>query len=396
MEHVNALKDRVCNEIDSMRTDLVSLSTRIYENPEIGFQEHQAVGWLGAFLQEGGFTFEPGIAGLETAFRAQSRGVQERPHVALLAEYDALPGLGHACGHNLICTASVGAAVALRRAAQTLPGTLSVLGTPAEEGGGGKVFMVDRGVFEGVDAALMFHPSRNNWWTRGALAARRLTVRFRGRAAHAAAMPERGINALNALLMTFHGIDSLRQHVTSDVRIHGIVSHGGDAANIVPAFAEGKFSVRAGTRQGLTDVLAKAKRCAEAGAAATGASVEFEEGPVYAERYNNRVLADLFAENMQRLGVKGDPPPTQGGVGSSDIGNVSMVVPTIHPYLSIVDADISGHTPEFREAAGSAKGFNAMVLAAKGLAMTVLDVMYRPGAAGEMWSALRSSVTGGE
>ncbi len=392
MDELSALKDRVCREVDAIRDDLIALSKRIYEHPEVGFRERKAVEWLGAFLGERGFAFEPGIAGLETAFRAQYRGSSDHPHVALLAEYDALPGLGHACGHNLICTASVGAAVALRRSAQTLPGTVTVLGTPAEEGGGGKVFMVERGVFNGVDAAMMFHPSRNNLWTRGALAALRLTVRFHGRAAHAAAMPEKGVNALNALLMTFHGIDSLRQHVTSDVRIHGIVSHGGDAPNIVPAFAEGNFSVRAGTRRALTDVLAMVKRCAEAGAVATGARVEFEEGPVYAERYNNRVLAGLFAENMRRLGVEGEEPPAQGGVGSSDIGNVSMAVPTIHPYLRIVNGEVSGHTPEFREASGSPQGFEAMLLAAKGLAMTALDVMYRPGGTDEAWTAFRASV----
>jgi len=166
MDELSALKDRVCREVDAMRDDLIALSKRIYEHPEIGFRERKAVEWLGAFLGERGFAFEPGIAGLETAFRAQHRGSSDRPHAALLAEYDALPGLGHACGHNLIYTASVGAAVALRRSAQTLPGTVTVLGTPAEEGGGGKVFMVDRGVFDGVDAAMMFHPSRNNLCTR--------------------------------------------------------------------------------------------------------------------------------------------------------------------------------------------------------------------------------------
>ncbi len=176
------------------------------------------------------------------------------------------------------------------------------------------------------------------------------------------------------------------------MRIHGIVSHGGDAPNIVPAFAEGNFLVRAGTRRALTDVLGMVKRCAEAGAVATGARVEFEEGPVYAERYNNRVLAGLFAENMRRLGVEGEEPPAQGGIGSSDIGNVSMAVPTIHPYLRIVDGEVSGHTPEFREAAGSPQGFEAMLLAAKGLAMTALDVMYRPGGTDEAWTAFRASV----
>ena len=373
-----------------MRDDLVSLSARIHEHPEVGLQEHQAARWLGAFLQEAGFTVEQPIAGLETAFRARHRGAQDRPHVALLAEYDALAGLGHACGHNLICTASVGAAAALRRAVPRLSGTLTVLGTPAEETAGGKVIMVDAGIFSGIDAAMMFHPSRNNWWTRGALAAQSLTTAFHGRAAHAAAMPEAGINALNALLLTYRAIDALRQHVTSDVRIHGVITHGGDAPNIVPAFAQGEFLVRAGTRRALVDVMAKVRCCAEGAAVATGARVELTEGLVYAERNNNRVLAGFFAENMRRLRVEGEQPPAQGGVGSSDIGNVSMIVPTIHPYLKIAD-DVSGHTPEFREAARSPRGYAAMLLAAKGLAMTALDVMSRPGAVDEMWSEFRSA-----
>lgn len=392
MAELSALKDRACAEVDAMGEDLVALSRQIYDHPETGFRERRAVGWLGAFLRQGGFTFEPGIAGMETAFRARYRGAQSRPHVALLAEYDALPGLGHACGHNLICAASAGAAVAVTRAAPDLPGTLSVLGTPAEEGGGGKVLMVERGVFRDLDAALMFHPARKNWWTRGALAAQPLTVTFRGRAAHAAAMPEQGVNALNALLLMFRSIDALRQHLTSDVRIHGIITHCGDAPNIVPALARGAFLVRAATRAALAEVVAKVKRCAEGSAVATGAAVELEDGLVHAERNNNRVLAGLFAENMRRLGLEGDPPPAAGGVGSSDVGNVSLAVPTIHPYLQIVDGEVSGHTPEFREASGSARGFHAMLLAAKGLATTVLDVLYRPAVVGEMWSEFRASV----
>jgi amidohydrolase len=391
---VDALKQRVCGEVDAMRDDLVSLSRRIHDHPEIGLQEHKAAGWLCAFLHEAGLTVDRPTADLETAFRAQHRGSPPRPHVAFLAEYDALAGLGHACGHNLICTASVGAAAALRRAAPDLPGTLTVLGTPAEETVGGKILMVDRGVFEGVDAALMFHPSRNNWWVRGALAAQSLTVAFHGRAAHAAAMPEQGVNALNALLLTYHGIDSLRQHVTSDVRIHGIITHGGDAPNIVPAFAQGEFLVRALTRAALVELMARVKRCAEGAAAATGARVEFREGLVYAERNNNGVLAGLFGENMRLLGVDGEHPPAQGGVGSSDIGNVSMVVPTIHPYLKITEG-ASGHTPEFREAAASERGFATMLLAAKGLALTAIDLLYRPGVVEEMWSEFRSSPLAG-
>lgn len=390
MDDLSLHKDRVCAAVDAMRDDLVALSGRIHEHPEVGLEEHQAARWLGAFLQDAGFTVEQPIAGLETAFRARHQGTRDRPHVALLAEYDALAGLGHACGHNLICTASVGAAAALRRTLPHLPGTLTVLGTPAEETAGGKVIMVDGGVFSGIDAAMMFHPSRNNWWTRGALAAQSLTVAFHGRSAHAAAMPEAGINALNALLLTYRAIDALRQHVTSDVRIHGIITHGGDAPNIVPAFAQGEFLVRAGTRNALVDVMAKVRRCAEGAAVGTGARAELTEGLVYSERKNNRALAGFFAENMRRLGVDGEQPPAQGGIGSSDIGNVSLVVPTIHPYLKIAD-DVSGHTPEFREAAGSPRGYAAMLLAAKGLAMTALDVMHRPGAVDEMWSEFRST-----
>ena len=392
MDELTALKDRVCRELDAMRDSLGTLSRQIYENPEIGFEERKALQWVSAFLREAGFSVEPGTAGMETAFRAEVRGQKDRPNVALLAEYDALKGLGHACGHNLICSASAGAAAALHRAAPHLPGTLTVLGTPAEEGGGGKVIMVDRGVFNGIDAAMMFHPSRDNWWVRGALAAQPLSMKFRGRPAHAAAMPERGINALNALLLTFHAIDSLRQHVTPDVRIHGIITHGGDAPNIVPAYAEAEFLVRAARRKTLDAVMIKVKRCADAGAAATGATVEMEEGLAYAERNNNRVLAGLFGENMRRLGIDGDEPSASGGVGSSDIGNVSMVVPAIHPYLKIVDGDVSGHTPEFREAAGSARGFEAMLNAAKGLAMTVLDVMYRPDALERMRGEFAASI----
>jgi amidohydrolase len=393
MDDLGALKDRVSQEIDSARTEFVALSRRIHENPELGLEERQAAEWLGALLRENGFSVERPIAGLATAFRADVRGERARPRVALLAEYDALAGLGHACGHNLICVASVGAAVALHRAVPKLPGTLTVLGTPAEETSGGKVVMVDQGVFEGVDAAMMFHPSRNNWWTRGALAAQSLLVKFHGKPAHAAAMPEKGINALNALLLTYHAIDSLRQHVPGDVRIHGIITKGGDAPNVVPAYAEGDFLVRAAARATMADVMAKVKRCADGAAAQTGARVEFEQGLVYAERYNNHVLADLFGGNMGRLGVEGDPPPSEGGVGSSDIGNVSMVCPTIHPYLKIAD-DVSGHTVEFREAAGSPRGYEAMLAAAKGLAMTALDVFYRPEIVTAMWSEFKATVPG--
>jgi amidohydrolase len=390
MDDLKALKRRVRDTVDEMRDTFVAMSRQIHETPELGLQERQAAGWLTGMLREAGFAVTQPVAGMDTAFRADLRGSAARPHVALLAEYDALAGVGHACGHNLICMASVGGAIALHRAVPRLPGTLTVLGTPAEETAGGKVPMVEQGLFEGVDAAMMFHPSKSNWWVRGALAAQGLTVTFLGRPAHAAAAPEKGVNALNALLLTYHAIDSLRQHVTSDVRIHGIITKGGDAPNVVPALAQGEFLVRASTQAALVGVMAQVKRCAEGAAVATGARVEMETGAVYAERNNNRALADLFGGNMREIGIEGEEPPASGGVGSSDIGNVSLVCPTIHPYLKIT-SDAAGHTPEFREASGSERGYTAMLNAAKGLATTALDVMYRPGAADALWAEFRAS-----
>src|SRR5579871_2287331 len=278
MHDVDALKDNVCAQVDAMRETFVGLSARIHETPEVGLQERQAARWLTGLLREHGFAVTQPIAGMATAFRAATKGERARPHVALIAEYDALAGVGHACGHNLICMASVGAAVALHRAVPTLPGTLTVLGTPAEETTGGKIPMVEQGVFEGVDAAMMFHPSRNNWWVRGALAAQGLTITFHGKSSHAAAAPEKGVNALNALLLTYHAIDALRQHVTSDVRIHGIITKGGDAPKVVPALAQGEFIVRANTRAALVDVMAKVKGCAEGAAAATAPGWSLRRG----------------------------------------------------------------------------------------------------------------------
>jgi amidohydrolase len=287
----------------------------------------------------------------------------------------------------------VAAAVAIRKATADLPATLVVLGTPSEESGGGKVVMVAQGVFDDVDAAMMFHPSRKNWFTRGALAAAPITVSFHGKAAHASSMPEKGINALDAMIQTFVGINALRQHVTSDVRIHGIITRGGDAPNVIPAYTEGQFLVRAATQRTLEDVLARFVLCAEGAARATGARAEFQRGLVYAERRNNPILVDLFAQNMRGLGVQGDPPPSVGGVGSSDIGNVSLKVPTIHPYLKIVPDDIANHTVEFMRAARTEWALDVMFMAAKGLAMTVLDLVYGEGTLDRAWTEFKAQAS---
>jgi amidohydrolase len=249
------MHERITAAIDAAADDLVALARRIHAHPETAFNEHQAAAWLTETLARHGFVVERGIAGLETAFRAEIRGVRPGPTVAILAEYDALPELGHACGHNLIACAAVGAGIGLAAVRDALPGTVLVLGTPAEEGGGGKVIMLQRGAFAGVDAAMMFHPAGYTVAERPSLASYRLTVRFAGKAAHAAAAPYEGVNALDALIQTFTAVGLLRQQLRDDARVHGIITYGGAAPNIIPDRAEAVFTCRAADAAYARDVL---------------------------------------------------------------------------------------------------------------------------------------------
>ena len=368
-------KKQVIYEVDELANELKELALELHDNPEMAFEEYNAAEYMTEILEENGCPTEKGIAGMDTAFRASYEGSSKRPAVALLAEYDALPDIGHACGHNLIATASLGAVLALKKAPFQITGTVELLGTPAEEGGGGKVVMVEEGLFDDIDAAMMFHPSSRNLFVRGGLAATQIKMSFHGKPAHAASSPEHGINALDAVIQTFVALNALREHVTDDVRIHGIITHGGDAPNIVPEYTEASVIVRADTRENLKEVKKRVLACAEGAATATGASFEYEESFTYAERNNNHTMAGLFEQNIGQLGIKADPPQEKGGVGSSDIGNVSVTIPAIHPYLKIADESVAGHTHEFAEASRSDKGLQAMLDAAKGLAMTVLDVL---------------------
>lgn len=351
--------------------------------------------WLTAPLRAAGFEVEEGIAGLETAFRARWQGAPGGPTIALLAEYDALPELGHACGHNLIGTASVGAALALKQAFPDLPGTILVIGTPAEEEGGGKIIQCRHGIFDEVDAAMLCHPRSKNMVLRGGLACVDATFRFHGRAAHAASAPQDGISALDAVIQTFNGVNALRQLFTSDVRVHGIITHGGEATNIVPAFAEAKFLMRAADVKGLGVVRDKVFAAARGAAEASGARLEIDEGLTYAERNNNHALAGLFRRNLEAQGLEVEEPPAGGGIGSSDIGNVGQVTATIHPYIRI--GDCVPHTPEFAAAAGSKAGLRALNQATRALAMTAWDLCTSPEALAEVraeferWRARRNA-----
>jgi amidohydrolase len=379
MKTIESLKRRVIAEVDARRNKLIQISDTIHANPELAFEEFQAAELLTGVLEQNGFSVERGVADMETAFIAVAHGRDDGPTVAFLGEYDALAGLGHACGHNIIGTAAVGAGLAMKAVLPELAGTIQVIGTPAEEDGGGKALMVEAGVFEAVDAAMMIHPGGRNLLGRLALTAYGVNVEFFGKPAHAAAKPDEGINALDAVILTYNAIGALRQHLRDDARIHGIITHGGDAPNIVPDYARMELIVRAADTPYAIEVLEKVQACAEGAAKASGARLEFRlSGPRYDARIPNPILVGLFKENLITLGLDVVLATGEERMGSSDIGNVSQVVPTIHPYISIGPEEIGGHTAEFREAAASPAGHAGLLNAAKALAMTAVDLLAEP------------------
>ncbi|MFO8148744.1 MAG: M20 family metallopeptidase [Trueperaceae bacterium] len=385
-----ARRARLAAAIDADWPYLEAFALDLHAHPELMFEEHRSAGKLVGSLREAGFEVEAPAGGLDTAFIARHGFGPGGPRIALMAEYDALPEIGHACGHNLIATAALGAARALRSALEASGGELLVIGCPAEEGGGGKILLLRAGVFEGVDAALMFHPGSRTMTIRGALAAARVTMRFYGKAAHAASTPELGINALDACLLTFHAINALRQHVKDETRIHGIITHGGSAPNIVPDYAEAKFLIRHRRHEEVDALKERVLAAARGAAAAVGARVEFDEGLAYAERRVNVPMAARFAAHLEAQGEAVKPAPAIGGVGSSDFGNVSQVVPAIHPYVAIVPEGVSAHTPEFAAAAASPAGMRGLRLAATALAATAADLITDP----ELLAAARADFGG--
>ncbi|OGO61709.1 MAG: peptidase M20 [Chloroflexi bacterium RBG_19FT_COMBO_48_23] len=371
------MKAEVNKQLEQQRQKLIELSLKIHANPELAFKEEKASSWLTSYLAKNGFQVEDGIGGLSTAFKA-SYGTNN-PVIALLAEYDALPEIGHACGHNIIAASAVGAAVATRCIVDNCGGTVVVLGTPAEELIGGKVLMLKAGVFDGIDAAMIVHPGIRNASATEALACIGLDVQFLGKAVHAAAYPEQGINALEAMILAFNALNSLRQHIKDRARIHGVITHGGEAANVVPAYSAATFLVRATDNAYLDELKQKVLNCFEGAALATGARLDYRWGEtVYAPMKNNMVLAQLFARNLESLGRRVDPFESHFGFGSTDVGNVSQVVPAIHPSVAIASSDVLLHSSEFVLAAASDSGHGGLLDAAKALAMTVVDLLNEP------------------
>lgn len=374
---MDKLKRLVLEEVEAHRAELIDLSLRIHANPEVGLQEVKATRWLTEYLESKGFAVERGICELPTAFKAAYG--QGSPVIAYIAEYDALPGLGHACGHNIIAAAAIGAAVALKPAVDQLGGRALVVGTPSEEVHGSKQTMVDRGAFAGVDAAMMIHPGTRDIVTAPALACSHLDIEFFGRAAHAAAYPEQGINALDALILSFNNINALRQHIKDSSRIHGIIAKGGEAPNIVPAYSKGLFLVRADDLEYLEELKEKVLDCFVAASLATGARLEHRWGEVtYAPLHPNSVLAELFTQNMASLGRSSYTSDAERGLGSTDMGNVSQVVPSLHPFVAIAPPNVLEHSPEFAAAAASETGIQGLVDGAKALALTGVDLLASP------------------
>ena len=375
---MSTVKEDISQAVDRLADELETLSKKIHDNPELAYQEVKACAWLSEFLGKQGFKVEQGVGGVETAFRATIE-TGEGPTVAILCEYDALPGIGHACGHNVIATSGAGAGAALAAVKDQLPkGRVQVIGTPAEEGGGGKIKLIKAGVFKDVDAAMMIHGFDRTLLHQDLLGIARATLEFTGKASHASADPWEGVNALDACVQTYNAVSMLRQQVRPDCRIHGIITSGGAAANIIPEYASAIFYVRAPSIDAMWDLYRRVIACAEGAAKASGCELQVtQHDSVYEPMKSSRVLLDLFKTTMTSVSLKeGEPIPDRKG--SSDVGNVSQVLPTIQPMIGIAPEGMAIHTRDFADAAVKPLARQGMLAAAKTMAMTTFDLLAEP------------------
>jgi amidohydrolase len=376
---MNRLKHSIRDAIAGQSANLKEIASYIAAHPELGREEKLASARLTAELERLGYEVERGTLGIPTAFIAEYRSAKPGPTIALLAEYDALPEIGHACGHHLICTMALGAAAGLRAVLDDTGGTVRVYGTPAEETKGAKVDMAAAGLFDRCDAALMAHPYHRYEKSGSSLAMDALQFEFHGKSAHAAANPQDGINALDAVIQLFNAVNALRQQTPDHARIHGIISHGGVAPNVIPDYAAAKFYTRSASRAYTDELSRRVKACAEAAALATGCRLTVSNYEYsYDELRTNSALQDAFLANLQEAGVPPEAVHESEDHGSLDLGNVSLRCPAIHPYIQVVDAPYNLHTVEFRDAAQLDRAYDAMVLGATVLAWTACDVLTDP------------------
>jgi amidohydrolase len=377
---LDALKERIRAEVEARAAVLLDASHEIHEHPELNYEEHFAHDLLTELLDAEGLAVERSAYGLDTAFvaRAGSRG----PTIAVLCEYDALPGIGHACGHNIIATAGLGAGLAAAAVAEEAGGQVVILGTPAEEGGGGKIRLIRAGALEGVDAALMVHPAGAELTRMQVIAVQEVTATYTGLAAHAAAFPHEGRNALDAAVLGYVNVAALRQHIRPNERIHGIISAGGDKPNVVPAHARTEWMVRSGSIRTLAPLKERFEACLRAGAAAAACDIEIIwKDIVYADMLDNEVMVGLYAANARQIGREVlDPAAGHAVVGSTDMGNVSYVVPSIHPMIQAAPLGVPIHTTDFAGHARGEPGDRAVVDGAVALACTIADLWLAEGA----------------
>ncbi|MFF8905609.1 amidohydrolase [Streptomyces olivaceoviridis] len=382
-----SLYQRIREETERRADALWTVATALHADPETAFAEHRAAKLLTGELERDGFAVRREAAGLPTAFTARSG--EGRPVVAFPLEYDALPGLGHACGHNLIAAAGLGAALVTEAVRDGTGGTVLVVGTPAEEGGGGKALEVEAGVFDGVDAALMFHPGVYDWVRAPLTAQEQYRVGFRGRAAHPTGDPTEGVDALAALIELFNVLSALGRRLPEGAHVQGIITQGGTATNIVPEYAEGRFGLRAVTTAALDELAEQVRTAAEGVALATGTAVTVERASVRYEHFrDSSVLSERFAGHLDRAGIALTAPTPGVYLGSSDIGNVSGRVPAIHPFVAIMGADGSDHTPEFAEAAASQRARGVLTAVVEALACTAVDILRDADLRGRAWADL--------
>ena len=388
-EPFTELKERVAAAVEAARDEIIDLSHRIHADPEPAFEEHHAAAWVAEVLRGHGFEVEHPAGSLATAVRAVKRGGRAgtKPRIGILAEYDALPGLGHGCGHNTMAASGVGAAIALAAVAEDLPGEIVFLGTPAEERGSGKQIMIDDGLFEGVDAALLYHPCDRSHVESFPLASEDVEVVFHGLQAHAASDPWKGRNALDAMVQLFTSVGLWRQQLRDTARVHGIITEGGTAANIIPDRTSAWFMIRADDQAYYDEMKDRFTKMAEAAALATGTTVDVTYSGGATTMRNNQPLVERFRANMAAYGIEdmGDDP----NAGSTDMANVSWVVPTIHPDLAICEEGVAGHSIAFRDAAATPRADETTLLAATLIAQTAVDLFQDPALVERAWAAFR-------
>lgn len=376
---LKTLKEEINKEIDKQSKDLIDISKYIHANPEYLFEEYKASEALTAYMDKNGFAVERGICGLPTAFKATYKGSKQGYHVGLFAEYDAVPGLGHGCGHNLMAVMPMGAAVALKAVVDKYGGTISVFGTPAEEGGGGKIIMLDKGAFEGLDAAMILHPANDTVVNDISYSKTDVEVNFYGKTSHAATFPDRGISALNPVIQLFNMINAMKLELMEKGKILGVITRGGVEPIHIPDHCTARFTIRSFDMKFKLGLVDRFERLCKSIAEATGTTCDVKIlGLPYEDIRNNETIEHLLEENFTALGETVKPREKELGIGCTDMGNVTHVLPALQSYIKVVEG-AKGHTVEFMDACGDERGEKALMTGSKAMAMTTIDLMLTEG-----------------